>query len=158
MVDSIPVTDLPFNYESEKAYIDYLKDKIIIPTLEQNKVSELVADFDGSGDSGCITNIYLKFQDYVTESTNKFIYDSVKIITCEHDYSSGTYSKVFVEQELVFKDVLFNLFYLYLSLVEGGWEINDGSFGEFTLKLENKVLNLDFNQRIMSEEHRAYEF
>jgi hypothetical protein len=158
MTDSIPVTELPYDSESEKAYIDYLKDKIIIPVLEQNKVFELVADFDGSGDSGCITNIYLKFQDYVTESANKFIYESVKIITYEQDYSNGTYSKVFLEQELVFKDVLFSLFYLYLSLVEGGWENNEGAFGEFTLKLKDKILDLDFNQRIMSEDHRAYQF
>ena len=44
-------------------------------------------------------------------------------------------------------DAIETLVYDLLETHHGGWEINDGAYGEFVFDVEAQSINLDFNER-----------
>ena len=46
----------------------------------------------------------------------------------------------------------------YLEEKHGGWEINEGSFGEFVFDVEARSLTLDYYGRIIDHEHSSHSF
>ena len=58
-----------------------------------------------------------------------------------------------MSREAPLRELTESLCYGYLEFRHGGWEINDGSFGEFTLTVAERAIELDFNARFTSSEH-----
>ena len=40
----------------------------------------------------------------------------------------------------------------------GGWENNDGAYGEFTFDVAERTITLDYNERHMESDHSAHTF
>ena len=50
------------------------------------------------------------------------------------------------------------LVYDLLRQTHGGWEINDGAYGEFVFDVAERTIKLDHNERYASSEKFSHEF
>lgn len=128
-----------------------LKD-IIFDILTENEVSKFTVSFDGSGDSGQI-------EDISSEVPNKVLHKEVQGVRIPNGtrYSQGKPEIIWEEAKTV-EDVIQSVCYQVLEQVCGGWEIDDGSYGEFTFDVKNRKVSLDFNERISDVRSSEYSF
>ena len=57
-----------------------------------------------------------------------------------------------------YEDVVEQLAYDFLSDTHGGWENNDGAYGEFCFDAGARCIHLEFNERFTSSELFTHEF
>ena len=57
-----------------------------------------------------------------------------------------------------FSDVVEQLAYDFLSDTHGGWENNDGAYGEFCFDAAARCIHLEFNERFTSSELYTHDF
>ena len=50
------------------------------------------------------------------------------------------------------------LAYDFLSETHGGWENNDGAYGEFSFDVAARTITLDYNERYTATEFYSHEF
>lgn len=50
------------------------------------------------------------------------------------------------------------LAYAFLEETHGGWENNEGAFGEFTFDVQERAIRLDYNERIETSEYSGHEW
>ena len=50
------------------------------------------------------------------------------------------------------------LVYDVLSQKHGGWENNDGAYGEYTFDVAERTITLDYNERHMESDHSMHMF
>src|SRR5258708_35533456 len=55
-------------------------------------------------------------------------------------------------------DILETLCYHYLDLVHGGWENDDGAYGEFEFDVAKRAVHLDFNERYVDTNSYEHDF
>lgn len=130
--------------EEQKASRD-----IILDILSTKKVKSFTVTFDGSGDSGQIEDITLK--DSLLESN--VIGATVSAGTVWT--SEGSVKQINTEPTM--REVIEELCYAVLEGVCGGWEINEGSYGEFVFDVIKRKVRLDFNERIESVNSTEYD-
>lgn len=126
-----------------------LKD-ILFDILKEKKVKEFTVSFDGSGDSGQIEDISLS--DKILNAP----VDGIKV-SAGIQYSGGTATQLYEEAKYI-RDVIDGVCYKVLEQVCGGWEINEGSYGEFKFDVKNRTVTLDFNERVMDVNSSEYTF
>lgn len=111
---------------------------IVFDALANANITTITINFDGCGDSGQIEEVSafngsekstipqtpVKFEDVLWGSN----------IRHEHD-------------DLSLSDAVENLCYGYLSQMYGGWENNDGAFGQFTFNVARRTIEFEFNGR-----------
>ena len=93
--------------------------------------------FDGEGDSGQIENI-------IARKGEVQIPISDQTVTVQ---SASWDGKEVTVREQSLGEAIEQLCYDFLEQEHGGWENNDGAFGEFTLDVEGKNVELEFNGR-----------
>lgn len=133
-----------------KTPIEMLKE--ICPLFNALGVTRVVASYDGSGDSGDFQELCFWFCDPVAQhdseamesSTNgrRMYFDEFK-----RQYASpamATVAAPIISPEKLeeFSDTLWNL-------LPGGWEINEGSFGEIEIDTLKGKIKQQHNERIM---------
>lgn len=128
-----------------------LKD-IIFDILSNENIKSFTVSFDGSGDSGQIEDISSEVPDKVLQKEVQ----GVRIANGVR-YSQGGSETIWEEAKTV-EDVIQSVCYSVLGHVCGGWEINDGSYGEFTFNVKNRKVSLDFNERITDVKSSEYTF
>ena len=106
------------------------------------------APFDGAGDSGQIESIGAWSGD-----------TAVDFPTTEIEYAALTWDNPEVEvRQLSLEDVVVQLAYDFLSDTHGGWENNDGAWGEFCFDAAARCIHLEFNEPFTSSELTTHEF
>src|SRR3546814_8961736 len=50
------------------------------------------------------------------------------------------------------------LAYAFLEQTHGGWENNEGAFGEFVFDVAGETITLDYNERVETSENHTHEF
>lgn len=60
--------------------------------------------------------------------------------------------------ELTLSGALEQLAYDLLDQVHGGWENDDGAYGEFSFDVAARTITLDFNERFVSADHSQHLF
>ena len=55
-------------------------------------------------------------------------------------------------------DLLESLAYDFLEQSHGGWEDNEGAFGEFTFDVTERTISLDYNERYVEHVNHQHEF
>jgi hypothetical protein len=106
--------------------------EILLPLLLQLGITEVFAEYDGSGDSGQIeTPVFLSGQ--APPDEEEPIKRAVPV-------TAETSEKVL------------DLFYKLLEEKYAGWEINEGSYGQFEWDLATDKIQLTHNMRIESVE------
>lgn len=132
-------------------HTDDLKD-IVFDILGKEKIENFTVSFDGSGDSGQV-------EDISSEVPNNVLHKEVQGVRIPNGtrYSQGK-AEIIWENAKTVEDVIQSICYSVLSQVCGGWEINDGSYGEFSFDVKKRRVSLDFNERITDVRSSTYSF
>ena len=143
-------------YEAKRARGEALEAEILLEnkltlfrTLGAAGIEVVTAYFDGYGDSGQIESIRaLDGANIEVDLPREPIpvkdvdFSGTTIIMHEHD------ARVVIE----------TMAYDLLSRTHGGWENNEGAFGEFVFNIFNQSIVLEFNERIVETEFHRHEF
>ena len=104
--------------------------------------------FDGAVDSGQIESIGAWSGETAVDSPST-----------EIAYAALTWDDPEVEmRKLSLQDVVEQLAYDFLSDTHGGWENNDGAYGEFSFDVAARTITLDYNERYTATEFYSHEF
>jgi len=111
-------------------------------------VTHVVVTFDGYGDSGQIEHIELKAGDA-----------TVAMPQAEIEIASAVWAQAEPERSLVsVADAIERLAYDFLEQTHGGWEDNDGAYGDFTFDVAARTITLDYNERTTASEYAQHVF
>ena len=111
-------------------------------------ITHVTVTFDGAGASGQIESIGA----WSGET-------AVDFPATEIEYAALTWDDPEVEmRSLSLEDVVEQLAYDFLSDTHGGWENNDGAYGEFCFDARARCIHLEFNERFTSSELATHDF
>ena len=111
-------------------------------------ITYVTVTFDGYGDSGQIESIAA----WAGET-------AVDFPATEIPYAALTWDNPEVEtRSLSLEDVVEQLAYDFLSDTHGGWENNDGAYGEFCFDAAARTIHLEVNERFTSSELFTHDF
>ena len=144
-----------YNFETEyKRYQEALKktnelNKVaVFDPLAEAGIDRVTVTFDGEGDSGQIEEVTA----YKNEAAIGLPVSSVTL----HSVPWG--SETITGATSPVAEAIESLCYDYLSEAHGGWENNDGAFGEFTFHVSERRIELDFNDRFTDYTNHSYTF
>ncbi|WP_066818980.1 DUF6878 family protein [Frigidibacter mobilis] len=111
-------------------------------------ITHVTVSFDGYGDSGQVESI----EAYAGDAEVTFPKTQIA-------YAALTWDDPEVEMRaLSLEDVVEQLAYDFLSDTHGGWENNDGAYGEFCFDASARSIHLEFNERFTSSELYTHDF
>ena len=122
--------------------------KTLFDALEAAGITSVLVYFDGSGDSGQVEEIDARSGD------------------APRDFPAGTVviSRAFWgesevrQEECSVRDAVEALVYAFLAETHGGWENNEGAYGDFTFTVADRSIILDYNERIETSEYTQHIF
>jgi len=122
----------------------------LFDALQNTKVFSIVANFNGSGDSGQIDCI-----EYFDRKENNLVEPEGKVLGSKleagHYWNQKTNDfEEKPEREGDFGELVEQICYDRLSAHHAGWEINEGSYGTFKFDVLNRKIDLEFNERVES--------
>jgi hypothetical protein len=120
----------------------------IFEALERHGIEAVTLTFDGCGDSGQI------------DMDNAVVLgpaQDLAAIRIEQRHARWD-SEQIETVTLDLRTALENLAYDLLEKSHGGWEINEGAFGEFTFETDTRSITLDYNERFESSVFSRHEF
>ena len=116
--------------------------------LKAAGITHVTVTFDGEGDNGQIESIAAWNGDLAVE------FPAIEI-----GYAALTWDNPEIEmRKLSLEDVVEQLAYDFLSDTHGGWENNDGAYGEFCFDAAARSIHLEFNERFTSSELYTHDF
>ena len=121
----------------------------LFEALAAGSIASVVVTFDGSGDDGQIEDVT------ATTSDGQQAELPTGTMACREigfDAAEPTVTMVPVG------DVLEHLAYGLLEQTHGGWEINDGAYGEFTFDVASCAVTLEYNERYTGTHYHEHEF
>jgi len=119
------------------AKVNEINKTILFDALASTSITSIQVDFDGEGDSGQINGAAaFSGNESATLPNTTIAIQTVSWGTTEIQTTQSTLEKA-VE----------NLCYDYLEQTHGGWENNDGGYGEFTIDVAKRSIELEFNGR-----------
>jgi hypothetical protein len=111
-------------------------------------ITHVTVTFDGEGDSGQIESIGAWASD-----------KAVDLPAVEIPYAALAWDNPEIEmRQLSLEDVVEQLAYDFLADTHGGWENNDGAYGEFCFDASARSIHLEFNERFTSSELFTHDF
>lgn len=111
-------------------------------------ITHVTVSFDGYGDSGQIESVS------ACAGETEVGFPQTQIA-----YAALTWDDSEVEmRELSLEDVVEQLTYDLLADTHGGWENNDGAYGEFCFDAAARCIHLEFNERFTSSELFTHNF
>jgi hypothetical protein len=130
------------NYERHRqalAKLSQANKGAVFDVLVATNITLISVEFDGEGDSGQITGLLAFRNDERVElpATNLTI----------QQVSYGDAEPVTAESPL--QEAIETLCYDLLEESNGGWENNDGAYGEFRLDVATRTIELEFNGRFI---------
>ena len=120
----------------------------LFPVLAAARITSVLVRFDGSGDSGQIEEI-----DVV--SGEKPVSLPAGNVTIQHaDWGASEPESI----ECTVNDAVETLVYAFLEETHGGWENNEGAYGEFTFNVDARTITLDYNERYEDAHYTRHSF
>jgi hypothetical protein len=132
-------------YEEAQNKANELNKAAVFDVLAESGIQYVSVDFEGEGDDGQIEEVNASKNDQpvaMPESSLPF-----------HVVAWG--SETITSTTTPLSEAIERLCYDYLSQEHGGWENNDGGYGNFTFDVAARTINLDFNARY-SDSTRHY--
>jgi hypothetical protein len=124
-------------YRQSLAKINQRNKKAVFDALAAADITEVHADFDGEGDQGQINSVFALCRKDPAELP--------KTIVTIQQLSWGETKAVASQMPL--EEAVETVCYGYLEETHGGWENNDGAFGEFRFDVAKRSIALEFNGR-----------
>jgi hypothetical protein len=109
----------------------------VFDALSAAGITEVVVGFDGEGDSGQIESVAARSG----QTSSELPTTAVTIASTQWGADDIT------AREMPLSEAVEALCYGYLEQEHGGWENNDGAYGEFTFDVTERRIELDFNAR-----------
>jgi hypothetical protein len=116
-----------------------LNKALVFSALSAAGITHVSVSFDGEGDSGQIEHLSA----HAGDATVDFPATTVTL------YGAQSGCKKLTTREMPLREAVEELCYGYLEQQYGGWENNDGAFGEFTFDVAERKIALEFNARFV---------
>jgi hypothetical protein len=123
---------------------------LIFDICEREGVKSFTVSFEGSGDSGQIEDVGLDGK------IRKLPVEGAKVSEGTQ-WLNGNSTAVY-RKATDLEDLITSVCYEALESVCGGWENNDGAYGEFVFDVKKRKVQLDFNERVMESNYTEYRF
>lgn len=123
---------------------------LIFDICEREGVKSFTVSFEGSGDSGQIEDVGLD------QKIRKLPVEGAKVSEGTQ-WLNGNSTTVF-RKATDLEDLITSVCYEVLESVCGGWENNDGAYGEFFFDVKKRKVRLDFNERVVESNLTEYRF
>lgn len=151
---ALPVTmaDIMAKMEAEKSQRAALRPankSAVFAALAGAGIATVIVSFDGYGDSGQIESIEARDAANVDVPLPDQTISIVAIVWGQTEPESR--SKTLTE-------AIEHLLYDALSETHGGWELNEGAYGEFVFDVPAQEIRLDYNERMIVTEFHSHTF
>jgi hypothetical protein len=120
----------------------------VFDALAAAGITTVTVNFNGEGDSGQLEEVVA----YSSEGPGQIPATSIKF------RSTGWGNADPVLRDLPLADAIEDLCYGYLSQEHGGWENNDGAYGDFTFDTAARRIGLDLHARYTDSFHHSHTF
>jgi hypothetical protein len=110
---------------------------IVCDALAKAGITRVFVGFEGEGDEGQMDRVAARSNDKVTE------FPEVTLSLWVADFGCTELRA----HELDLQEAVKHLCFGYLEDRHGGWEIDEGSFGEFTFDVPARTISLDLYER-----------
>ncbi len=136
-------------HRAREAELLPLNKTALFDALGAGGVVSVVITFDGCGDSGQLEDItaYAGDAQPLGLPGGTIAFQEIGFDAAEPSVTAMTVG-----------DVLEKLAFDLLEETYGGWENNDGGYGEFTFDVAARSIGLDFNERYTATNHYSHEF
>jgi hypothetical protein len=134
-----------------KALCESVRDpnkKVLFDALEAAGITSVIVHFDGCGDSGQIEEI-----DAVAGDQPRS-FPSGTVALAHPRWGDSEAETI----ESSIRDAVETLAYGFLEETHGGWENNEGAYGEFTFDVTLRLIVLDYNERVETSEYSQHSF
>lgn len=149
-----PLIDMNDFMTRSKAYEKRAADLIpsnkasLFAALAAAGISHVCIAFNGYGDSGQIEDVTAKAGEAEADLP------AVDVEIASAEFGSETITRV--SQPLA--DAIESFCFDLLESHHGGWENNEGAYGDFTFDIAADSIVFDFNYRIETSENHSYEY
>ena len=120
----------------------------VFDALASTGIREVIVEFDGEGDSGQIEHLQASDANGVVALPDR----TVEMASAPWDCSE------LVTRREPIGEAIETLCYALLSEHHGGWEINDGSYGLFTLDVPKRTIELTHHERYVAAKTSEYAY
>ena len=124
--------------------------EILFDLLAEKGIQEVHVTFEGSGDDG-----NLEDSDLPKDVKSIFV-EGCKID--EGDTWVGGKVKKNFKQGAELEEIVQSLCYEALEVLHGGWENEDGAYGDFVFDVKRRTIHLDFNERYVESKLYEHDF
>jgi hypothetical protein len=135
-------------YEARAAELYPANKANILAVLAAAGITCVTVSFDGVGDSGQIENV----EAMAGETQVELPATPVEIASTEY------FTEEIHRRTQLLPDAIESMCYLILEAKHGGWENNEGAYGEFVFDVPGDLITLDFNYRIEAVDNHTHEF
>lgn len=111
-------------------------------------ITIVIVTFDGYGDSGQIESIEARD----AQGDAALPEEQIEIA---HAPWEGTEPE---RRTLSVREAIEEMAYRLLGQTHGGWQDNEGAYGEFTFDVAARTITLDYNERFIETEYSEHEF
>jgi hypothetical protein len=133
------------NYRRAQAEANDHNKTVVLDALSEAGIASVTVEFDGEGDSGQINGVHCEGSGADLAKIN---------VTVRHAAFGGAIS----EKTETLESAVESLCYGYLEFEHGGWENNDGAFGEFTIDVAARTIALEFSARFSTYDTTWHDF
>ena len=120
----------------------------LFDALAATGITSILVHFDGSGDSGQIEDIDAAAGDQPRDLPSGEI-EIAHVHLGDPDIE---------RTKLSVREAIESLAYDFLGQTHGGWEDNEGAYGEFTFDVAQRTITLEYNERVMTSEYSQHAF
>jgi hypothetical protein len=131
-------TDIMASYQNHQkalAEANVINKSAVFDALATAKIATVNVTFDGEGDSGQIEGI-------AADDSPNIPQVSIQLLR-ETGWGTGGLDSI----QSPLRGAIEQLCYDFLEQEHGGWENNDGAFGEFTFDVATREIRVEFNGR-----------
>jgi hypothetical protein len=122
---------------------------VLFEALAQVGITTVLVEFDGYGDSGQIEDI----------SAHAGPDIAVNLPECNVEIARVVYASLeIVRETYTVKEAIERLSYDFLEETHGGWENNEGAYGDFLFDVAERTITLNYNERIETSEYTEHVF
>jgi hypothetical protein len=147
MIDMKSVMESIARHQEALAKAWKVNREVLFAALSAAQITHIRASFDGGGDSGQIDSIAA----YRHDESVPFPEGVITLRKVNRNCEAAM-------EEKSLEAGIETLCYDFLEQEHGGWENNDGAYGEFTFDVAAQTVELEFNGRYMEVHSTSHTF
>lgn len=137
------------NHARYKAVLQQNREAIIV-ALRHHAIEEVTIEYNGGGDSGCISEIKFEPETEIARQQS---------ITLQHvrtHHANGEFHTELIEETSTLENALEDFTMSWVGLHHSGWENNEGGRGTVTIDVLENTFELEHVTYYTETSHHAY--